>query len=183
MELETKRLILSPWNESEAEEMYEYAKDPAIGPIAGWPAHQSAEESLEIIRMFRQKKELYAIRLKPDGKPIGTIQLKLQGDSDLVTESYECELGYWLGRPYWGQGIMPEAAEELIRHAFEDCGMNRIWCGHYEGNLKSRRVIEKCGMRFRWKSEDVDVPLMHETRDGYVFSIEKEDWEKKKKQN
>ena len=180
MELETKRLILSPWNESEAELMYQYAKDPAIGPIAGWPAHQSVEESLQIIRLFNTKDELYAIRMKPDGIPIGTIQLKLAGDSDLVSAADECELGYWLGKPYWGQGIMPEAAQELLRHAFEDCGMSRVWCGHYEGNLKSRRVMEKCGMHFRWKSEGVDVPLMHEKRDGYVFCIEKEEWESQK---
>ena len=48
--LETKRLILRRWEESDAESLYEYAKDPDVGPIAGWPPHQSIEESKEIIK-------------------------------------------------------------------------------------------------------------------------------------
>ena len=66
---------------------------------------------------------------------------------------------------------MPEAAREMLRHAFEDIGMTKVWVGYYEGNTKSRRVQEKVGFRYQWKSEDVDVPLMHETRTGYVSCI------------
>ena len=54
----------------------------------------------------------------------------------------ECELGYWIGKPFWGQGLIPEAAKELLRYAFEDLGMRAVWCGYYEGNEKSRRVQE-----------------------------------------
>ena len=63
------------------------------------------------------------------------------------------ELGYWLGKPFWGQGIMPEAAREIIRHGFEDIGMTKIWVGYYEGNTKSKRVQEKVGFRYQWRSE------------------------------
>ena len=48
--LETERLILRRWEESDAEDLYEYAKDAEVGPIAGWPQHQSIEESLDVIR-------------------------------------------------------------------------------------------------------------------------------------
>ena len=48
--IETERLILRPWLETDAESLYEYAKEPAVGPIAGWPVHSSVENSLEIIR-------------------------------------------------------------------------------------------------------------------------------------
>ena len=50
MELKTERLILRPWQESDAESCYEYAKDPQVGPEAGWPVHTSVENSREIIR-------------------------------------------------------------------------------------------------------------------------------------
>ena len=50
MELFTERLILRPWNESDAESLYEYAKDDRVGPIAGWPVHTSVENSCEIIK-------------------------------------------------------------------------------------------------------------------------------------
>jgi len=61
MELRTERLILRPWRESDAESLYEYAKDPAVGPIAGWPPHTSVENSLEIIRGVLSEKETYAV--------------------------------------------------------------------------------------------------------------------------
>ena len=49
--LETERLILRRWEESDAESLFQYAKDPDVGPIAGWPPHQSEEESLDVIRI------------------------------------------------------------------------------------------------------------------------------------
>mgnify|MGYP000985727895 CR=1 FL=1 len=48
--LKTKRLTLRKWTETDAGSLYEYAKDPAVGPIAGWPPHKSKEESLDVIR-------------------------------------------------------------------------------------------------------------------------------------
>ena len=175
--LETKRLILRHWEDSDAESLFEYANDPDIGPIAGWPAHQSIDESREVIRKVLSGKEAYAICLKADGKAIGTIELKLNGRTDMTERDDECEAGYWLGKPFWGQGIMPEAVREILRHAFEDIGMTKVWIGYYEGNNKSKRVQEKCGFRYQWKTESVDVPLMHEKRTGYVSSITKDQWQ------
>ena len=73
--LETKRLILRRWEESDAENLYEYAKDPDVGPIAGWPPHQSVAESLDVIRDVFNGAEAYAICFKSDGKAIGAIEL------------------------------------------------------------------------------------------------------------
>lgn len=50
----------------------------------------------------------------------------------------ECELGYWLSQLYWGRGIMSEAVKEMLRHAFENCKMQKVWVGYYGGNKKSR---------------------------------------------
>ncbi len=175
--LETERLILRRWEDSDAEDMYKYASDPDVGPIAGWPPHQNIDESLDVIRNVLNGKEAYAICLKEDGKPIGTIELKLNGHTDLTERDDECEMGYWVGKPFWGRGIMPEAVKEMLRHAFEDCGMQKVWIGYYEGNEKSKRVQEKSGFRYQWKSEDVDVPLMHETRTGNVSSMTKDQWQ------
>ena len=175
--LQTKRLILRRWEDSDAESLFTYAKDPEVGPIAGWPPHQSVEESLAVIRNVLKGREAYALCLKSDLKAIGAIELKLNGHTDMTARDDECELGYWLGKPFWGLGLMPEAVSEILRHAFEDIGMTKVWVGYYEGNTKSKRVLEKCGFRYQWKSEGVEVPLMHETRTGYVNSISKEQWE------
>lgn len=64
MQLETRRLILRPWEERDAEELYRYAQDDRIGPIAGWPPHTSVENSLEIIRTVLSEPETYAVILK-----------------------------------------------------------------------------------------------------------------------
>ena len=174
--LETKRLILRRWEDSDAESLFEYAADPDVGPIAGWPAHQSMAESLLVIRTVLNKPETYAVCLKTDAKAIGAISLKLNGDTDMTEQDDECELGYWIGKPFWGQGLIPEAAREILRHAFEDLGMAKVFCGYYEGNEKSRRVQEKIGLRYQWTTEDVDVPLMHETRTGHVSAITRQQW-------
>ena len=175
--LMTQRLILRRWNQKDAEDLYRYACDPDVGPIAGWPPHKSIDESRAVIRDVLNGREAYAICLKEDGRAIGAIELKLNGHTDLTDRDDECEMGYWLGKPFWGRGIVPEAVTEMLRRAFEDIGMQKVWVGYYEGNSKSKRVQEKCRFRFQRKSEGVDVPLMQEKRTGYVSSLTKDQWQ------
>ena len=175
--LMTQRLILRRWNQKDAEDLYRYACDPDVGPIAGWPPHKNPDESRAVIRDVLNGREAYAICLKEDGRAIGAIELKLNGHTDLTDRDDECEMGYWLGKPFWGRGIVPEAVAEMLRRAFEDIGMQKVWVGYYEGNSKSKRVQEKCRFRFQRKSEGVDVPLMQEKRTGYVSSLTKDQWQ------
>lgn len=70
MTLETTRLVLRPWDESDAEELYRYAKDPEVGPIAGWPVHTSVQNSREIIRDVLSAPETYAVVLKETSLPV-----------------------------------------------------------------------------------------------------------------
>lgn len=177
MTIETNRLILRPWTEKDAESLYEYAKDPAVGPIAGWPPHQSIEESRDVIKNVFSAKQCYAICLKSDNKAIGAIELKLNGHTDMTDRDDECELSYWIGKPFWGNGYMPEAAKTLIQYGFEKLGMTTIWCGYYDGNEKSKRVQEKCGFVYCRTTNDVEVPLMNEVRIGHTNILTKEHWE------
>lgn len=164
MKLETERLILRPWEETDTESLYKYAKDPAVGPIAGWPYHRNIEESREIIKDVLCGQECYAVCLKADNIAIGCIELKLKGNTDMTEREDECELGYWIGQEFWGQGLIPEAARKLLRHGFEDLGMQVIWCGYYDGNEKSKRVQEKLGFVHHHTCDSVPVPLMGENR-------------------
>ena len=90
--------------------------------------------------MFFADKNVYAVCLKAYNIAIGCIERKLNGHTDMTERDDECELGYWIGKKLWGQGMIPEASAELIRHGFEDLNMKIIWCGYYDGNEKSRRV-------------------------------------------
>ena len=175
MILETERLLLRPWREEDADDLYIYASDPDIGPPAGWPPHTSVENSLEIIRTDLSAHDTFAVCLKENGKAIGSIGFHR---NDLAEDDDEYELGYWIGKPFWGQGLIPEASHEMLRYAFEDLKMNRIWCGYYDGNEKSRRVQGKLGFVYQRKTEGIEVSLLGEIRTGHSNLMTKERWQK-----
>lgn len=171
MILETERLLLRPWEENDAEELYKYAKNPEVGPIAGWPPHTSVENSREIIKNVLSAEETYAVVLKATGKPVGCIGIMTGIDSNIKISSGEGEIGYWLGV------LIPEAVRELMRHGFEDLRLLRLWCIYSEGNIKSKRVQEKCGFRYHHTEKDKLCPLMDDIRTEIVSCITREEWE------
>ena len=73
MILTTERLVLRPWQENDAESLYEYAKDERVGPIAGWPVHESQAQSLEYIQTVFAHDEVYALAKKQDNRAIGMV--------------------------------------------------------------------------------------------------------------
>ena len=178
--LETKRLILRKWTEADAADLFEYAKDPDVGPIAGWPPHKSVAESRDVIKNVFNGAECYAVCEKGSNTAIGAIELILNGHTDVTNRDDECELGYWLGKPFWGRGYIPEAAAELIRRGFEDLGMTTVWCRYFDGNQKSKRVQEKLGFVFHHTDSEVPVPLLDEVRTDHTNILTKERWEKMK---
>ena len=173
--LETKRLILRPWQIEDAESCYRYAKNPNIGPKAGWPVHESVENSREIIRTVLSAPNTFAVVWKQSMEPIGNISLMIGKQCNLTNAADEGEIGYWLGEPFWGQGLIPEATKRLIRYAFEDCHLKKLWCGSFEGNHNSRRVQEKCGFHYAG-SEVREWPLIHKTLTGHIMSLTIEEW-------
>ena len=120
--------------------------------------------------------ECYAICEKENNVAIGAVELKLNGHTDMTDRDDECELGYWLGEPFWGRGYMPEAAYALMKRGFETLGMTAIWCGYYDGNEKSKRVQEKLGFIYHHTCDEVPVPLLNEVRVGHTNVITKEQW-------
>lgn len=176
MEIRTERLLLRKWTDADAESMFEQAKNPEIGPVAGWPPHKNVEESRNVIRNVLNGAEAYAICLPEENKAIGAVELKLNGHTDMTEREDECELGYWIGQDYWGKGYMPEAARALIRRGFEELGMTTIWCGYYDGNEKSKRVQEKIGFTYHHTCNEVPVPLLSEVRVEHTNRLTKEEY-------
>ena len=182
-EIVTGRLILRPWQESDAEALYKYAQDPAIGPIAGWPPHTSVEDSLNIIRTVFAALETYAVALKETNEAVGSIGIMFgDGLHSAEMQVNEAEIGYWIGKPYWGQGLIPEAVRCLLRRCFEDLGMTAVWCGYYDGNMKSRRVMDKCGFRFHHTEKGKTSPL-GDVRTEHFMRMTKEEWLKISKED
>lgn len=177
MIMETERLILRPWEDADAPELYRYAKDPQIGPIAGWPPHTSVENSLEIIHQVFSEPETYAVVLKETGKPVGSVGIMMKGKnvSSAPIGEKEAEIGYWIGVPYWGQGLIPEAVRRLQERCFQELDCTALWCGYYDGNEKSRRVQEKCGFVYHHTEADKPSP-MGDIRTEHFTYLTKEEW-------
>ena len=164
----TERLTLRPWTEADAEALFKYAADPEIGPAAGWAAHTSVEDSCEIIRDVLSAEGTFAVCLKErSGAPVGSIGWFVRdGLPDGV------EIGYWIGVPFWGRGLIPEAVRELTRHAFDDLHLVRLWCGYFDGNEKSKRAQEKCGFIYHHTNKDIYWALMCDIRTEHITCLE-----------
>lgn len=176
MILETERLILRPWEEKDANDLFQYARNPEVGPNAGWPVHTSVENSKEIIKSVFSVPETYAIVLKETMQPVGSIGLMIGSVSDKGIPDTEAEIGYWIGVPYWGQGLIPEAVRETMRHGFDDLNLEKMWCGYFDGNTKSKRVQEKCGFRYHHTKEKVPCALEGVLRTEHITCLSKAEW-------
>ena len=172
--LETTRLILRGWRDEDAPSLFKYASDERIGPPAGWLPHTDVGYSRAVIRTILSKEEVYAICIKGQEKePVGSIGLTLKGSPERPLNPGDAELGYWIGYPFWGQGFVTEAAKELIRHGFEDLGLERILCGYFQGNNRSKRVQVKCGFKPLYTNTMSRVIMLSETRIEHINVITK----------
>lgn len=172
--LETERLLLRPFTEADAAGLYAYASHPEVGPLAGWKPHADEEESLRVIRDIFQPSDTLAVIQKSDGRLIGSAGFVGKHRTELGTPSEE--VGYSLARDCWGQGLIPEAVEAILRHAFLDLGYAAIWAAYYDGNRKSKRVMQKCGMTYRLSRVEL-VEQLNQTRLAHYFAITRREWE------
>lgn len=150
--METERILLRPWYDSDAEALFKCASDPDVGPRAGWPPHKSVEESLEIIRTLFHNDTTWAIVLKgsgegsvENGEPIGAIGYGPSCDCNLPAREDEPLIGYWIAKPYWNKGICTEALKLMLDHIQNTTDIPSLISGHFIDNPASGKVMEKCG--------------------------------------
>ena len=147
--IETDRLILRPWRESDLADFYEYASVDGVGQMAGWLPHESMDISRMILRSFIEHKKTFALELKESGKVIGSLGLEDRDENvNVPDESKGREIGYVLSKDYWGRGLMPEAVNAVINYCFHKLNFDWLTCGHFLWNDQSRRVVEKCGFQY-----------------------------------
>lgn len=151
--VETERLILRQWRDTDLQDLYEYASVPGVGEMAGWRHHESIEESRQILDMFIRHKKTFALELKETGKVIGSLGLEEPDPDPTVGEKYGREIGYVLSKDYWGRGLMPEAVVSVIDYCFHVLCFDFLTCSHFLRNDRSRRVVEKSGFTYFGESE------------------------------
>ncbi|MBE6523020.1 MAG: GNAT family N-acetyltransferase [Thermoplasmata archaeon] len=175
MELSTPRLLLRPWIQSDASDLFSLASDPAIGLLAGWKPHESVDESAAIIDTVFSKPLVFCIVSRASNRPVGCVELSRKPQI-LRSGPNDVELGYWVGQRYWNQGFATEASMEAIRYAFEVEGVQNIWCQTAERNPQSARVQEKCGFRFHHRGV-FSNPFLGEVI-TVVSILSKKDWKR-----
>ena len=145
--LETRRLLIRRLTMRDANDIFDYSRDPQVARHVLWEAHRSIGESKAYLRFMLRKYRLmdaasWGIELKREHKIVGTI-----GYMWIQTENACAEVGYSLARSCWNQGIMTEALQEVLRYSFEDLHLNRVEAMHEVDNPASGAVMRKCGMR------------------------------------
>ncbi len=174
--LETDRLILREWKLSDSADQYDYGKSELVGPSAGWKPQKSEDESIEIIKMFLREGDVLAVELKAENKVIGSIGLHKRTPDENQKSLYQREIGYVLNPEYWGNGYIPEAVNRVLKFGFEEMELDIIWCGHFEDNLKSKRVNEKCGFNFKFIKERTLEKLDNKKVNTWYYNIYRNDY-------
>lgn len=166
---QSEHLNFRPWVEGDAETLYKLASNPHIGPRAGWPVHTSIENSREIIQTVLGAPETYALILKESEEIVGSIGLIMGECCSAENDSHrEGEIGYWITEEHWGEGLATEAVKEMVRYAFENLGLDILWCAYYDDNFASKRVQEKSGFIFHHTERDKPCELMHDIRTEHI---------------
>lgn len=177
-ELVTSRLILRAWRKEDLEDFYEYAKDPEVGPKAGWQAHLSREMTRKVLEYFMDLKEVMAIEDRKSARIIGS--LGIGEPSSPLKEAFRTyngrELGFVLNRHYWRRGLMSEAVEAVKKELFQTYKIDFLICGHFEENEASKGLIVKAGFRYIGQMDYVDqVKKVHKTLIYYLWNPENKD--------
>lgn len=146
--IETNRLILRRFRVEDAEDMYyNWASDPEVTRYLTWPVHSSVEATRSLLSEWVALYEdgghfNWAMEYKDTEEVIGDISVvKLHENTEAA------DIGYCIGRAYWGQGLMPEALVAITNYLFDVVGLNRIAACHDANNPKSGRVMAKAGMQ------------------------------------
>lgn len=180
-ELNTGRLVLRRFTVQDAPDMFQnWANDPEVTKYLRWQPHASMEVTANLLAEWVKNYNdpnyyHWAIVLRESGKVIGSI-----GILDPSCSDQRGEIGYCIGKAWWGQGLMTEALLAVEDFAFEDVGFNRLEAFHSVNNPASGKVMQKGGMRFEGTARQKYVANAG-VQDCSMYAVLKEDWAVRKR--
>ena len=174
-EVSGERIRLRDLSPQDCHDIFDYASDPVVTQFAGWEPHHTPNDSLAYIKRCLGKEWTpitFAIEYLPSQRVIGVVDIRV------VSRLWGVgEIGYTLGRPYWGQGFNVEAGKLLIAYGFKELALRRIQAVCDATNRRSYRTMEKLGMVRERTIER--VPTRHGVPvDRFVYSILRREWER-----
>lgn len=189
MTIETERLILRPFVESDAADVYEYLKEPAVNCFASMKLNSLDEAVAEMKKRSGETEFYFAIVLKESGKVIGEIDAYPEGEGPQEDENGPKDTFspcWMLNLNYAGRGYAYEAAHAFFDYLFNEKGARRIYAYTEDTNIRSQRLCEKLGMRreglfmefISFVNEPDGTPRYENT---YQYAILKKEWDDKRK--
>jgi [ribosomal protein S5]-alanine N-acetyltransferase len=177
--IETERLVLRPFTLADAPEVRRLAgaREIAAGtltiphPYPPGAAEEWITRQLQPERVSAGHGPTFAMERRGDGALLGAVGL------NVVREHDRAELGYWVGKPYWGEGYATEAARAVVRYGFEELALNRIYAFHFTNNPASGRVLQKLGMTHEGRRREHTLKW-GEYLDNEAYGILRAEWER-----
>ena len=172
--LTTERLILRRFTVSDAQDMFEnWASDPDVTKFLTWQTHGDLETTRSLMERWvasyaRADFYQWAIVLKKIDQPIGSISVVRRDET-----SEEVEIGYCIGKAWWGQGITAEAFGAVIDFLFGEVGVKRIVAKHDVNNPNSGKVMQKCGLKYEKTMPGAGRNNSNPNCDLAVYSLQK----------
>ncbi len=141
--LESERLYFRPFEDEDAESVFEYSSDEETTKFISWRPHKSIKDSLNSIQNFLKQNGKYAVVHKSTDKLIGCFDVS-------IVEEKKATFGFVLNRKYWNNGYMSEALSVFIDYLFSETGVEEIVSAHQRGNVASGKVMLKCNMKWQY---------------------------------
>jgi RimJ/RimL family protein N-acetyltransferase len=153
--------------------MYELNSDEKVNPNAGCSVIKDIEKIRNNLNMVISKNQSYAIVLKSHNKVIGAIGMDDIAPDESLNYLKQRYIGYRLNSKYWGKGYATEATKAVIKGLFSDLRLDLIWSSHFDFNIRSKRVIEKCSFHYKFSHNTTVKVLENRTVTELFYSISK----------
>jgi len=165
---------LRPWNIHDISSLVKYANNREVAKnlTDKFPFPYTEAHGKSFIEFASQGNPIHIFAIEINGEAAGGIGVHPQ--EDIMRRN--AELGYWLGQPFWGQGIMTAAVKQMVAFAFANYDIDRVFARPFGTNLGSQKVLEKAGFRFEARFEKVIVKN-GELQDELFYAIRREDVE------
>ena len=163
--------LLRPWTDNDLENLLKFGNNKNIAKFMTekFPHPYTKEKGESFIAFTKQHSPIHVFAIDVDNQAVGGIGIHPQDD----IHCRNAELGYWLGEPFWGKGIITKAILEIVDYGFNNFDIDRIFARPFGTNAASQKVLEKSGFKLEARFER-SLYKNGEYLDELVYAIRRE---------
>ena len=177
--LETQRLILRGWRKTDVNDLYDIMNKSSV-ITGGWQPHANINITSDVLDEYIENDDRWAVALKDCKKVIGCVRICPDNNRG---KFYAKSINYVLSEDYWGNGYMTEAIKHIIEYSFDELNIDLLSAFHIPDNIKSKKVLERCGFEYEITIEQGCKRFDGKVFDSVCYSISKSSYIEKKLKN